>query len=149
MKAGGAAGLQDRPRGAAFRVYPWWSYTLQPLKLQRHVLAQVEVLHEKVNGQGSQRSWQFSRRAVQLQAGGGQAFGHEVVMPSQLTDPRWPAEQFWSVPVQLVVLLLPLQLIVPPVPQFAETVQRAFPPRAGRFAAGVGATGVAREATKA
>lgn len=113
------------------------------------MLAQVEVLHEKVKVQGKQLSAQLFRRVVQLQAGGGQALGHTVVMPSQLTDPCWPAEQFWSVAVQLVVLLLPLQLIVPLVPQFAEAVQRAFPPRAGRFAASVGATGAARAARKA
>ncbi|HEY0558098.1 MAG TPA: hypothetical protein VGG20_27860, partial [Thermoanaerobaculia bacterium] len=50
-------------------------------------------------------------------------------------------------PEQLVVLLLPLQLMVPPGPQFAEAVQRAFPWIAGRFAA-VTAAGVPREARK-
>lgn len=76
-----------------------------------------------------------------------QVLGHWVVTPSQVTDPR--CGQFWSVAEQLVVLLLPLQLMVPPGPQFAEAVQRAFPPIAGRFAAGVGATGAARAARKA
>jgi len=46
-----------------------------------------------------------------------------------------------------VVLLLPWQLIVPDA-QFAEAVQRAFPWRAGRLAAFIGA-GAAREARKA
>jgi hypothetical protein len=114
---------------------------------QRQELTQVAALHENVTGQGSQVDMQSSRRATQSQGGGGQAFGHKVVTPSQVTDPCWPTEQFWSAPEQLVVLLLPLQLIVPPDPQFAETLQRAFPPRAGRFAAGVGA-GVPREARK-
>jgi hypothetical protein len=77
-----------------------------------------------------------------------QTFGHWVTLPSQVTDPRWCAEQFWSVAEQLVVLLLPLQLMVPPGPQFAEAVQRDFP-RAGCFAAATGATGAAREARKA
>jgi hypothetical protein len=82
----------------------------------------------------------------QKSTGQGQSLGHTVVTPSQVTDPRWPTEQFWSVPEQLVVLLLPLQLMVPPDPQFAEAVQRAFPWIAGRFAAVTGAG--AREARK-
>jgi hypothetical protein len=58
-------------------------------------------------------------------------------------------EQLPSTPEQLVVLLLPLQLIEPPPAQFAATTQRDFSPRiAGRFAAVTGA-GPAREARKA
>jgi hypothetical protein len=50
-----------------------------------------------------------------------------------------------------VVLLFPLQLMVPPDPQFAEAVQSALPPRAGRFAAstGAGAPTEARELREA
>ena len=106
------------------------------------------MLHEKVKAQGLQSAAQFDRSSEQLRPGQ-QVLGHKVVTPSQVTDPRWPSEQFWSVAEQLVVLLLPLQLMVPPVPQFAEAVQRAFSPRTGRFAAGAGATGVARAARKA
>ncbi|MEO6193086.1 MAG: hypothetical protein ABIS20_08770 [Thermoanaerobaculia bacterium] len=109
---------------------------------------QVERLHEKVKAQGLQSAAQFDRSTEQFRSPQMQVLGHGVVNPSQVTDPRWPTEQFWSVAEQLVVLLLPLQLMVPPVPQFAEAVQRAFP-RAGRFAAGVGATGIARAARKA
>jgi len=50
---------------------------------------------------------------------------------------------------QLAVLLLPWQLTVPPNAQFAVAVQRAFGPKAGRFATGTGATGGAREERKA
>jgi hypothetical protein len=51
---------------------------------------------------------------------------------------------------QLVVLLLPLQLIVPPGPQFAVALQRAFPWIAGRVATDIGVfTGAARDARKA
>jgi hypothetical protein len=107
------------------------------------------VLHVKVKAQGLQSAAQFDRSTEQFRPPQSQILGHKVVTPSQVTDPRWPAPQFWSVAEQLVVLLLPLQLMVPPGPQFAEAVQRAFPPIAGRFAAGVGATGAARAARKA
>ena len=109
---------------------------------------QVERLHEKEKGQGLQSAAQFDRSTEQFRSPQ-QVLGHKVVTPSQVTDPRWPTEQFWSVAEQLVVLLLPLQLMVPPDPQFAEAVQRAFSPIAGCFAAGVGATGLAREARNA
>jgi hypothetical protein len=72
---------------------------------------------------------------------------HEVVMPSQVTCPGWPAAQLRSTAEQLVVLLLPLQLMVPD-PQFTEALQRAFP-RTGRLAAGTRAGVVARVARKA
>jgi hypothetical protein len=108
------------------------------------------MLHEKVKAQGLQSAAQFDRSTEQFRPPQSpQVLGHKVVTPSQVTDPRWPTEQFWSVAEQLVVLLLPLQLMVPLVPQFAEAVHRDFPPRAGRFAAGVGATGAARAARNA
>jgi hypothetical protein len=107
---------------------------------------QVEVLHEKRAAQGLQPDEQSARSAAQSRSGQ-QELGHTVLTPSQVTDPLW-AGQLWSVAEQLVVLLFPLQLMVPPEPQFAEAVQRAFPPRAGRFAAGTGA-GVARAVRKA
>jgi len=84
----------------------------------------------------------------------GQA-AHEVVTPSQVTCPGSPTEQLPSTAEQLVLLLLPSQLTVPPAAQFAVAVHRAFsitPPMRGRFAAGVGAgvpTGAASEAMKA
>jgi hypothetical protein len=105
---------------------------------------QVVRLQTKIAMQGSQVATQSSRSEVQSRLHG-QALGHWVVTPSQVTNPRWCNEQFWSADEQLVVLLLPLQWMVPPDPQFAEAVQRAL---SGRVAMGVGA-GVPREARKA
>jgi len=108
--------------------------------LQWQVTLQVEVLHVKLKGQGLQSDWQPALSAAQSKPGQ-QELGHTVVAPSQVTDPR--VGQFWSTAEQLLV---PVQLMVPPAPQFAEALQSALP-SAGRFAAGAGA--VAREATKA
>ena len=105
------------------------------------------MLHEKIEAQGLQPDAQSARSAVQSRSGQ-QELGHTVLTPSQVTDPLWLG-QLWSVAEQLVVLLFPLQLMVPPAPQFAEAVQSALPPRAGRFAAGTGAGAVARAARKA
>jgi len=137
-------GRRGRPSGPAAARRP---QTGQPLNLQRQVKVQVERLQEKIAGQGEQSLMQRDRSSAQFKSQG-QA-GHEVVTPSQVTDPRWPAPQLLSVAEQLVVLLLPEQLTVLPSQQFAEAVQSAFSPRAGRLAAGTGATGLAREAMKA
>ncbi|HEY2292088.1 MAG TPA: hypothetical protein VGM86_15420 [Thermoanaerobaculia bacterium] len=93
--------------------------------------------------QGSQASMQFSRATLQSHGQG----WHEVVTPSQVTEPRWPTEQFWST---LEQVLLPPQLMPPPEPQLAEAVQMdLFEPTAGRLAVGTGAGALARLARKA
>jgi hypothetical protein len=115
----------------------------QPLNLHRQDSVQVERLQEKIAGQGSQVEIQSARSAAQSRSQG-QGLGHTVVTPSQVTDPRWPG-QLWSAAEQL---LLPLQPMVPPAPQFAEALQADFP-RTGRFAVGTGAGALARLARKA
>lgn len=69
-------------------------------------------------------STQLARSSVQFKSQG--QTGHEVVTPSQVTDPLWCTEQLLSVAEQLVVLLLPEQLTVVPFQQCAEAVQSAF-----------------------
>ena len=88
---------------------------------------QVDVLHEKVNGQVPQSMSQLFRSAAQFRAHG-QAFGHQVVLPSHVTWPRSPELQLLSTPVQV---LLPLQATVLPSQQFAVAVQSDFGPMAG------------------
>lgn len=73
---------------------------------------------------------------------------HAVVTPSQVTCPGSPTLQLPSTALQLVLLLLPLQLTVPPFAQFAVALQRDLAPICGRLAAGV-AAGTAREARNA
>ena len=116
--------------------------------MQWQKLVQATGSQLKLYSQPEHRESQLASLVSQKLTGQGQSLGHTVVTPSQVTDPRWATEQSWSTAEQLVVLLLPSQLMVPPDPQFAEAVQRAFPVRAGRFAMGTGA-GVAREARKA
>lgn len=121
--------------------------------MNRHwqLVVQVVVLHEKMIGQGAQSSIQLARSVAQFKLQG-QAVGHEVVTPLQVTCPRSPTLQLPSVAEQLVVLVLLLQVTVPPFQQVAVAVQRAFSPIAGRLAASSGAgvpTGAtAREARK-
>src|SRR4029077_4174628 len=115
-----------------------------PRVLQWQLSVQVVRLQMKIAMQGSQVATHSARSEVQSRLHG-QALGHWVVTPSQVTDPRWCNEQFWSVLEQLVVLLLPLQWMVPTDPQFAEALQRAL---SRRVAMGAGA-GVPREARKA
>ncbi len=91
--------------------------------LHRQDSVHVVRLQVKIAGQGEQRSTQSARSAVQSRLQG-QALAHEVETPSQVTDPRWPTEQFWSTAEQLPV---PLQLIATPDPQLAEAVQEDLP----------------------
>jgi hypothetical protein len=107
-----------------------------PVTRHWQLKVQVDVLQEKMNGQVPQSMSQLCLSAAQSRVQG-QAFGHEVLTPSQRTYPRWPAEQFWST---FEHELLPLQLIGLPDPQLAEAVQRALPPR-GWAATGSGAVG--------
>src|SRR4051812_9945343 len=126
--------------------HPWLDYW-QVLRMQWQKLVQPTGAQSKLYSQPQHREPQLACFGAQKLTGAGQSLGHTVVTPSQVTDPRWATEQSWSTAEQLVVLLLPSQLMVPPGPQFAEAVHRAFPVRAGRFAMGTGA-GVAREARK-
>jgi hypothetical protein len=105
---------------------------------------QFERLHENEKPQGEQSAWQKDRSSAQFKSQG-QA-GHNVVAPSQVTEPRWPPPQLLFTPEQV----LPEQLTVLPSQQFAW--QNAFSNPLGRFAAGSGAgvpTGAAREARNA
>jgi hypothetical protein len=104
----------------------------------RQLTVQVEVLHEKMIGQGSQSAMQLARSSAQFKLQG-HAVGHDVVTPSQVTCPRSPTLQLPSAAEQLVTLLLPLQLTVPPFQQVAVALQRDFSPMAGRLAASTGA----------
>jgi len=116
------------------------------LNLQWQVKTQVDGLHEKVKRQPEQSSAQEARSAAQSKSQPGQT-GHDVVTPSQVTDPRREG-QLLSAAEQLVTLLLPLQLTVLPSQQFAVALQRDFGPICGRLAAGT-AAGVASEARNA
>ena len=58
--------------------------------------------------------------------GGGHAFGHQVVTPSQVTCPCSPASQFRSADEQLLTLAL-LEQETLPVSQIAVASQRDFP----------------------
>ena len=51
-------------------------------------MEQVNVLHEKLKRQGLQLDSQSARSAAQSRSGQ-QELGHQVLTPSQVTDPRW------------------------------------------------------------